>query len=225
MALRARQREGRANPRRTDPMSNVSSSAESRVAIILAAGLGERMGGSKALLLLDGVPLLKAHVERVLAAGCDRAVVVTRPEVAARLGELPKVTMVSAATASQAESLCKAVQKVGKRGAVRVLVTPVDAPPVSEATIRALFAALDAGAGIATPHRDGKGGHPLVCRMTFLAPYAKKDDPEPPPILRELLAAHEAERVRIEVDDPRVGLDLDTPEDVVALTGAPPTFA
>ncbi len=195
-----------------------------RVAIILAAGAGERMGGSKALLRVDGSPLAALHVARALEAGCDRAVVVVRPAAAGRLGELPRATVLAVQTAGQAESLQAAARKVGMRGDVRVLVTPVDCPPVSVATLNALFAALDAGATVATPHRAGKGGHPVACAAAVLAPYASKD-PAPPPPLREVLAKHEATRARVEVDDPRVGLDLDTPDDVVALTGSPPTFA
>jgi molybdenum cofactor cytidylyltransferase len=194
-----------------------------KVAIILAAGSGERMGGSKALLRIDGKALAALHVARALEAGCDRAVVVTRPGAAARLGEMPRATILAAETTDQAESLQVAARKVGMRGDVRVLVTPVDCPPASVATLHALFAALDNGATVATPHRAGKGGHPVACTSGVLAPYSSKD-PAPPPPLRDVLANHETTRTRIEVDDPRVGLDLDTPEDVVAFTGKPPSF-
>lgn len=194
-----------------------------KVAIILAAGTGERMGGSKALLQIEGRALALLHVARALEAGCDRVVVVTRPDAAAHLGEIPRATILSAETAGQAESLQVAARKVGMRGDVRVLVTPVDCPPASVATIHALFAAVDAGAQVATPHRAGKGGHPVACTSAVLAPYSSKD-PAPPPPLRDVLAKHEASRTRIEVDDPRVGLDLDTPDDVLAFTGKAPIF-
>jgi molybdenum cofactor cytidylyltransferase len=193
-----------------------------KVGIVLAAGAGERMGGSKALLLLGGVPLVRAHVDRMIEAGCDRVVVVTRPDAAQKLGDIARVTMVAAATAEQAESLQLATKKIGKRGDARVLVTPVDAPPVAVATIRALFDALDHGSEVATPHTKAeKGGHPVACRATVLtAAYGGKEAPT----LRDVLAKHEPGRARVEVDDPRVGVDLDTPEDVVALTGEPPRF-
>jgi molybdenum cofactor cytidylyltransferase len=193
-----------------------------RIGIVLAAGAGQRMGGSKALLLMGGVPLVRAHVDRMIEAGCDRVVVVTRPDAALKLGEIARVTMVVAETASQAESLQLGTKKIGKRGEARVLVTPVDAPPVTVATIKALFAALDHGSEVATPHTNaGKGGHPVACRATVLtAAYGGKEAPT----FRDVLAKHEAARARVEVDDARVGLDLDGPEDVVALTGEPPRF-
>jgi len=148
---------------------------------------------------------------------------VTRPDAASRLGEIPRATILAAETAGQAESLQVAARKVGMRGDVRVLVTPVDCPPASVATLHALFAALDHGATVATPHRDGKGGHPVACTSAVLAPYTSKDPAAPPP-LRDVLAKHETTRTRIDDDDPRVGLDLDTPEDVIAFTGKPPSF-
>ena len=178
-----------------------------KVAIILGAGTGERMGGSKALLVVDDKPLALAHVARALEAGCDRAVLVTRPEAAAKLGEIARATVLVAETAGQAESLQVAARKIGMRGDVRVLVTPVDCPPVSVATIHALFAALEDGANVATAHRAGKGGHPVACRSSVLAPFASKD-PAPPPTLRDVIAKLETSRTRVEVDDPRVGIDL-----------------
>jgi molybdenum cofactor cytidylyltransferase len=196
----------------------------SRVAIVLAAGAGERMGGSKALLVIDGRPLARAHVERAHEAGCERVVVVTKPDIALRLGEIPRATVLAEVTTSQAESLALAVRRVGMRGDVAVLITPVDQPPVSIVTLWALFDALDAGAEVATPHRAGKGGHPVACRAHVLAPFAASGG-APAPILRDVLSGYEPSRARVDVDDPRVGIDLDTPEDVRAFTGAAPKFA
>ena len=49
-------------------------------AIVLAAGLSRRMGRAKLLLPLQGGPVIRITVERVLASGIARAVVVTGPE-------------------------------------------------------------------------------------------------------------------------------------------------
>ncbi len=194
-----------------------------KVAIILAAGNGERMGGSKALLLIDGKTLVTAHIERALEAGCERVVVVARAEVAMRFGAIEHVTFVPVATAEQAESLAAGARKVGKRGDSRVLLTPVDAPPVALSTIEALFEAIAGDVEIATPVHGGKGGHPVACRAKVLNVYGKEHEGKLPSF-RDVLAARESVRVRIEVNDPRVGIDLDTPEDVMAFTGEPPRF-
>ena len=194
-----------------------------KVAIVLAAGKGERMGGNKALLLLEGKPLVKAHIERALEAGCERVVVVTRADIAARLGEIAQVTVVSVDTDDQSKSLALGARKIGKRGDTQVLITPVDAPPVAKATIDALFQAIDGGADVATPLDGERGGHPVVCRAKILAVYGKEHDDNLKP-LNEVLRTLESSRKRVAVDDPRVGIDLDTPDDVQALTGEPPRF-
>ena len=51
-------------------------------AVILAAGLGERMGGPKVRLLTPEGPLLLRHVTRLLAVGIVRPTLVARPEQA-----------------------------------------------------------------------------------------------------------------------------------------------
>lgn len=57
------------------------------VAIVVAAGSGVRLGnssagghGPKALRKLSGVPLLRHSIDRLIAGGVDRVVVVSRPE-------------------------------------------------------------------------------------------------------------------------------------------------
>ena len=50
------------------------------VAVILAAGLSRRMGQPKLLLLLEGRPVIRHAVERVIAGGVAEAIVVTAPE-------------------------------------------------------------------------------------------------------------------------------------------------
>ena len=45
-------------------------------AVVLAAGLSRRMGQSKLLLTLEGAPVIRLTVERVLAAGVGPVVVV-----------------------------------------------------------------------------------------------------------------------------------------------------
>jgi CTP:molybdopterin cytidylyltransferase MocA len=105
---------------------------------------------------------------------------------------------------------------------VIVIITPVDAAPVGQATLERLVTEVERGALAATPRFEEKSGHPIVCRRSVLEPYMTTNATYPP--LREVLRGLGSARVRIEVTDPRVVVDLDTPEDVVALTGQPPHF-
>ncbi|MDB4993057.1 MAG: uncharacterized protein JWM74_489 [Myxococcaceae bacterium] len=197
----------------------------SRAAIVLAAGRGERMGGPKAWLLIHGKPLLLLHVERARAAGCNPVIVVVSEErIASVVGGIAGVSVAVSREPDQAGSLAvgvRALRELTTKDELAVLITPVDALPAKATTIAALFGALDSGAHAATPLHGGRGGHPIACRLDALADYANATTPPP---LRDCLTALGAARVRVDVDDASVGVDLDTPADVIALTGNAPRF-
>ena len=205
-------------------------SAHALAAIVLAAGQGTRLGGPKALLEFDGVTLVARHVARALACGCERVVLVVRAEVAEKIdaGARPEVRVVISDAPDPAGSLAVGVAALG--ACARVFVTPVDTLPASDETCAALVAALDAGARAATPAYRDRGGHPVLCRFDVLEPYARRaaalDPPESSwPPLRTVLRALGPERARVEVRDPQIAVDLDTPDDWLRLTGAAPAFA
>jgi molybdenum cofactor cytidylyltransferase len=193
--------------------------------VILAAGEGRRLGGPKALLawpLMPQrwlVPLAVAHVE----AHEGRVLVVVREPVARALrhhaplsfsaakrlviSEAPDALGPAGSLAAAVASLSDADLSPGER----VLVTPVDTPPASVRVVSALFDAMARpGVRAARPVYDGRGGHPVVVEASLLRRYRQ---PDPPP-LRDLLRALGPGRVDVEVDDPQVVLDIDTPADL-----------
>jgi nicotine blue oxidoreductase len=194
---------------------------ERLVGVVLAAGSGARMGGSKALLLVDGAPLARLHAERLREAACEEVLVVTRPELLETFAA--DARCVESTAPDPAGSLAVGVRALQVAPTDVVVVTPVDALPARAATIRLLVEMVLAGAEAATPQHGGRGGHPVVVRARVLAPFA--DALRSPPPLREVLAALGPARVRVETADPGVPLDLDTPEDVARVTGSPPSFA
>ena len=104
-----------------------------------------------------------------------------------------------------------------------LVVTPVDALPARVETIAALLAAVREGADAATPRHDGARGHPVVLRAAGArGPIARSPTPYAP---RSCSLALDARGARcVDVDDPAVTTDLDTPADVVRVTLAPPRF-
>ena len=186
--------------------------------IVLAAGRGQRMGGPKALLLLDGMPLVELHVSRALEAGVEEVVVVASPDVAPRLLSLRAgLTVATSEAPDPFGSLAVGLGRLAPEPEDEdvVLVTPVDVLPARVETFAALLGAIEAGAPAAVPVHEGRGGHPVALGRRALAIGGAST-------LREVLAR--AGATRVAVDDPRVVTDLDTPDDVVALTGAPPAF-
>lgn len=178
------------------------------------------MGGPKAWLLIEGKPLLLLHVERARAAGCDPVVVVVSDErIASVVSGISGIVLAVSRAPDQAGSLAIGVRALTARHESAVLVTPVDALPAKLSTIALLFDALAGGAQAATPLHRTRGGHPIACRLGVLV-----GDRAHSLSLRERLAALGQARVRVEVDDAAVSSDLDTPADVLAVTGAGPTF-
>jgi CTP:molybdopterin cytidylyltransferase MocA len=190
--------------------------------IILAAGAGTRMGGPKALLVVPPGPIAALHVEAMRNLGCERPIIVTRPECVAALRRVlgEHAHVVSAETPEPAATLAVGVAVAPL--ADRVIVTPVDAMPAAPATFVSLLSALDSGALAATPvHRD-RGGHPVVCCASVLASYAAHATPLRP--LRVVLNELGEKRQRVPVDDPAVSVQLDTPDDVIATYKVAPQF-
>lgn len=194
------------------------------------------MGGSKALLLVEGVSLVQRHLLRLHEAGCRSMAVVVRPAVAPVVSELVRelpsssgVRVVAASTDSQAGSLAVGLRALaamspgvmGREGSL--LVTPVDMLPPALGTVSALLAALQGEVLAATPTRRGRGGHPVAVRAELLAPYLL-DSIQELPSLRDVLALAAHRRVRVEVDDETIHGDLDTPSDVRAAGGSLPVF-
>ncbi|WP_437660271.1 NTP transferase domain-containing protein [Sorangium sp. So ce1182] len=206
------------------------------ITIVLAAGAGKRLGGPKALLAWPAAtkggaerPLAIAHAEARLEAESARVLVVVRSSVFhALLAHVrPGVDLVSWTAPDDlgpAGSLAVAAPRIGDADAV--VVTPVDVPPASSATVARLLARLDAGASSAAPplavrpRHLGRGGHPVVLRAEALQRYLEAD----PPPLRDHLRALGNRCVDEEVDDPGVLHDLNVPVDVIRVLGGPPRF-
>jgi CTP:molybdopterin cytidylyltransferase MocA len=200
--------------------------------IVLAAGAGRRMGGSKALLLYREAsgpdrPLALAHACCRLDAESSRVVVVTRADVAAVLApHAPEGALLVVSEAPDelgpAGSLAAATPHLGSEPLV--LVTPVDLPPARPALVQRLLSALlDSAARIdaVKPRFAGRGGHPVLVRRSVLTPYERAASAlRPPPPLRDVLRSLGVRSIGMDVDDPAALIDWD----VSAELGRPAAF-
>jgi molybdenum cofactor cytidylyltransferase len=184
--------------------------------LVLAAGQGRRMGGPKALLELEREPLVRRHVQRLAEVGCVPQVVVAPSAWADAVRGLLSGScahVVAGDPASQSASVALGLTALltltGLSPAqLTVLITPVDLLPARVDTLRMLVSALEPHGLAITPRHGGRGGHPVLVRGSLLARLRMAD----PPSLRELLGAAGARRSYVDVADPRVLGDLDTPE-------------
>ena len=186
-------------------------------AIILAAGLSTRMGRPKPLLpLADGDTFVTRIVRSFLDAGVDDVVVVLGHEadaVAAKLvesGVAARFVVNEAYETGQLSSVLRGLNAIDRPGVRAMLLTLVDVPLVSSATIRAVVDRYKAtSAPIVRPVRGDEHGHPvLIDRALF--PMLRGADPESgaKPIVR----AHVSLAGDVTVVDEGAFDDIDTPE-------------
>ncbi len=170
------------------------------VAIILAAGQSRRMGSPKSgLVLPDGRTLLAAHCA-AFADHCEQVVVVTGATQPALPAGVRAVHNPDWATTWPADSLKLALDALDHRG--HAWVTPVDTPPAGAQTIERM---INVGAPAVPVDRRGRRGHPVLLGVDEVMSVRAR---APSGGLRALLA----EAPTIEVADPDVASDFDTPE-------------
>lgn len=188
-------------------------------AIIPAAGLSRRMGTLKPLLQLAGKPLI-AHVLDALTAATTISpiIVVTghqrEPLSAAVAGR--DVVLVHNEAYAEGEMLSSI--QTGLRalpsaasGIDAVMIALCDQPLVRSQTITQLVTAWsERRPRVLLPRFNGKHGHPIVLSAGGIEEIQSLDGKRGA-TLKDYTSRHE--RLDLEVDDPAVLHDIDTPED------------
>jgi molybdenum cofactor cytidylyltransferase len=207
-------------PSRPMPRESGIQSAPRVVAVVLAAGLGRRMGGVKMLADFDGRPMLAATVENVLASGVDDVVVVTGHEQEAIYRALKdfKVRVVHNPdyATGMASSLRVGVEAAASADAVVVCLG--DMPNVSGAVIDRLIAAFNPTEhrSIVVPTHKGQFGNPVLWGAEYFARLRSLSGDKG---ARTLIGELKSEATEVEVDA-GVLMDADTPEALAALKSA-----
>jgi molybdenum cofactor cytidylyltransferase len=189
-------------------------------AIVLAAGASSRMGALKPLLDLEGRSVLARAVGAFTGAGVEDVVVVTGhrgAEVAAAASALGARPVANPHFEDGMFSSVQAGAAAVPEGR-RFFLLPVDCPLVRPETVGRVARTAEAtGAAGVVPVHDGRAGHPPL-----LGPELRSEllAARPTGGLRELLAARRERIVNLEVDDPGVLHDADTPGELEALRRA-----
>ena len=195
-------------------------------AIVLAAGRSSRMGRAKAMLPLDGGDTFLTRIVRTfLDAGVDDVMVVVGHEaeaIAASFAEsgLPARFVVNRDyDRGQLSSLVAGIGLADRPGVAAVLVTLVDVPLVSAATVRAVVDRYRrTHAPIVRPTSGTRHGHPLLIdRSLFDAVRAADPLSGAKPIVR----AHASAQGDLEITDEGAFEDIDTAEDYRRALGSP----
>jgi len=181
--------------------------------ILLAAGASKRFGSDKLMHPLTGqTPVALAALARLRAA-VPHVIAVVRPGATMLENLLSEAgaTVILCANAEDGmgASLAAAVSASGE--VAGWVIALADMPYIRPETISKIAAALAAGADIAAPVYRGERGHPVGLAARFRPQLlALRGDAGARSVLKENAALIKL----IEVDDPGVCRDIDTPEDL-----------
>lgn len=193
--------------------------------VLLAAGRGTRYdrSGREDKLLADaaGLPVV-VRACRALRTVVETVLVVVRDDLrgsavaGALSGEDARVLRCADAGLGMGHSLALAAATLLEEDASRAMVVALgDMPGVAPDTVRRLVAALPGPTGIVAPwHRDTRG-HPVLFGAAHLPALARCEGDRG---AAALLARHPV--TRVDVDDPGVLQDVDSPADLRTLMTA-----
>ena len=188
----------------------------SRAALVLAAGLGSRMGSSKPLLDVDGMPALARVLATVDAAGLDPVLVVLGhdADLVGRHVDLSRrqVILNRAPERGLASSIALGLIAVPP-ASPGVLIFHVDMPFVRVETVLSVAALAESGARLAAPRCHGIRGFPVYFARDTFAPVMRELSGDSG--ARAFLERHRAALHLADVDDSGCIRDLDRPEDLV----------
>jgi molybdenum cofactor cytidylyltransferase len=183
-------------------------------AILTAAGESTRMGRPKPLLPWHGLALVEYQVASLMEGGATEVVVVlghVYEQVVPRLrGPGVRYVVNPRYRDGRTTSIKAGLARVSP-DADAILLLGVDQPRPPEVVAAVIEAHRSAGALITSPRHEGRGGHPIVfsSALRHELEAISEDDQG----LREVFEAHRDQATEVEIDDPIVRLDLNTPED------------
>lgn len=196
--------------------------ASTRVAgVVLAAGTGRRMGRPKALVEVDGTPLVVSAVATLRDGGCDPVAVVTgaahdevAPLVAAQAGVA--VVRNPSWADGQAASVRAALAWASGTDAAGLLVVPVDTPGITGAVVRRVVQRwTDAPDLPAVATYDGRARNPVLLPAALWPDVAARVQGDAG--ARHWLRDNAVQAVDCtDLGDPT---DLDTPQDLTRWRG------
>jgi CTP:molybdopterin cytidylyltransferase MocA len=189
-------------------------------ALVLAAGASTRMGQPKAGVAVPGttVTFLDRLVQTLLEAGLPDVAVVTgaaADEVRrAWSGRDRRVRFVHNPEWAEGQlgSLLCGLAAVDGPDLEAVLVSLVDVPLVSPATVKSVITAWRrTRAPVVRPSWNGVHGHPVIFDRSVFDELRQAD---PARGAKPVVQAHLADIADVEVDDPGAFRDFDTPDDL-----------
>ncbi len=198
--------------------------------IILAAGESTRMGRDKALLpwppdvAAPGSTLLSSAI-RSLAGHCDFVLVAAgrNEEILQPIVWANGAFLIRNATPElgQFSSLQTGLQEALNRGRDNAMITLVDRPPPQTETLSALvesFLGREHQTWAVVPEYGGRHGHPILAGRDMIEKFLRAPATSS---AREIEHRYQEHIAYFAVNDPRVALNINTPEDYASIKAEP----
>lgn len=191
---------------------------DSLAAIIVAAGYSFRMKSFKPLLTLGKCTVLERAVQSFQDAGIKDVRVVVGHRGDELVPVIERLGVQSVLNPNFSEGMFSSVTagvKSLSTGTAGFFLLPVDNPIVKPQTIEKLQQKFFAAQlGILYPTYQGMRGHPPLISSNYVKKVLSWNEPGG---MRALLEQHEHDAGEIEVVDPGILLDMDTPEDYLRM--------
>ena len=180
-------------------------------AVVVAAGMSSRMGEFKPMLSIGSISIAQRVVATLRQAGASRIVVVTGYNAEELEWHLARSGVVFLRNERYRSTHMFDSALIGLRylrdKCRQVLFTPVDIPLFTAATAEALLAS---GAPLACPVCGGSRGHPILMSSEVIGRILDDSGEDG---LQGALSRCGVPMTFVEVDDPGILHDADTPED------------
>ena len=190
-------------------------------AVVLAAGESKRMERKKELLPVDGEPMIRTVVRKLLgSARIDEVIVVLGYEangVGATLSGITDERLELIGNGRYSEGMGTSLARAAQAclwGTNAIVVALGDAPFFSTEDVKALLDAHAGGAAIAVPVFQGRRGHPVVLDGSFREELEGLTGDTG---ARQILERESASVVEVELSDDGFLVDIDDPDDYEAV--------
>jgi CTP:molybdopterin cytidylyltransferase MocA len=163
------------------------------------------------------VTLIEYQIAQLRAAGAHEVIVVLghRSDEVAPLvtGDGVSYVVNPHYATGKTTSIKAGLGRVNK-AAEAIILLAVDQPRPASIIRRVLQAHREIGAAVTSPIHHGRGGHPIVFAAHLILEL--KEITERNQGIREVIKRHRSDVHRVEIGDPNVRVDLNTPEDYEA---------
>ncbi|TPQ24568.1 nucleotidyltransferase family protein [Methylomonas koyamae] len=184
--------------------------------ILLAAGASRRFGGDKLSYTLPNGSAVAEQACRNLGQAVDRVLAVVRPgaDIVAEALKAAGARVVVCAEADSGMGASLACGVAASADADAWLVALADMPWIAPQTVASVADALRNGAAIAAPCRQGRRGHPVGFARHLVADLLALHGDNG---AKSVIERYRAQLQLVEVADPGILRDIDTPTDLIQL--------